>query len=65
MMHRTARAAIIAVLLVAGSQAAVHYALESVAKAATLESRLFQPQLRPSERITSTALAQASSGSIR
>ncbi len=65
MTYRTACAVIVAVLVVAGSQTAVHYALESVAKAATLESRLFQPELRPSNRLNSIALAQAAGGSIR
>jgi hypothetical protein len=65
MTHRTVRAAIIAVLLIAGSHLAVHYAIDAVAKSITLESRLFQPELRPSDRLNSTALAQAASGSIR
>ncbi|HWV53010.1 hypothetical protein [Pseudorhodoplanes sp.] len=55
----------IAVLVVAGSQFAIHVSLESVARVATLESRLFQPELRPSGRFTSTAVAQASTGTIR
>ena len=65
MTHRTACAAIIAVSLVAGSQVAVHYALDSVAMAIRLESGLFQPELRPSNRLNSTALAQAESRLIR
>ncbi|HWV41372.1 MAG TPA: hypothetical protein VN004_07065 [Pseudorhodoplanes sp.] len=65
MSHRTVCAGMIAVLLVAGSQFAVHVSLESVARVATLESRLFQPELRPSGRFTSTAVAQASTGTIR
>lgn len=65
MTHRTVCAAIIAALLIAGSQFAVHYAIDAVARAGTLESRLFQPELRPSGRLNSTALAQAASGLIR
>jgi hypothetical protein len=65
MMHRTVCAAIIAISLVAGSHLAVRYALDAVAKAATLESRLFQPELRPGGRLNARALAQAESGLIR
>jgi hypothetical protein len=65
MPHRTICAAIIAVTLVAGSQLAVHYALDPVARVAMLESRLFQPELRPSIRLNSAILAQAANGSIR
>jgi hypothetical protein len=65
MTLRAVYAAIIAVLLVAGSQLAVHHAIDAVAKAGTLESRLFQPELRPSDRLLSIALAQAPSGSMR
>ncbi len=65
MMHRTVFAAIIAMLLVAGSHLAVHFAVDAVAKAGMLESKLFQPQLQPSNRFLSTAVAQAASGLIR
>jgi hypothetical protein len=57
MTHRIVCAAIIAVSLVAGSQLAVHYALDAVARIAAVESRLFQPELRPSNRLRSTAMA--------
>lgn len=63
-MHRTVCAAIIAVSLVVGSHLAVHYAFDAVAKASSLESRLFQPELRPGERRGPVALARAASGSI-
>jgi hypothetical protein len=65
MTLRTVYAAIIAISLVGGSHLAVHYAIEAVARAGTLESRLFQPELRPSNRLGSIAVAQAASGSIR
>lgn len=65
MMHRTVCAAVIAALLIAGSQLAVHYAIDAVARAGTLESRLFQPELRPSDRLNSIVLARAASGLIR
>ena len=65
MRLRTVYAAIIAVSLVACSQFAIHYAIEAVARTATLESRLFQPELRPSNRFDATAMAQAASGLIR
>jgi hypothetical protein len=65
MTLRTVYAAIIAASLVGGSQLAVHYAIDAVARAGTLESRLFQPELRPAGRHNSIALAQAASGSIR
>ncbi|HWV43516.1 hypothetical protein [Pseudorhodoplanes sp.] len=65
MTHRTICAAAIAVSLVGGSQLAVHFALEAVARGSMLESRLFQPDLRPSDRATSTALAQASFADVR
>jgi hypothetical protein len=65
MTLRTVYAAIIAVSLVGGSHLAVHYAIDAVAKAGTLESSLFRPKLRPSDRLNATALAQAASGSIR
>jgi hypothetical protein len=65
MTIRTVYVAIIAVSLVAGSQLAVHYAIDAVTKAGTLESKLFQPELRPSNRLNSIALAQASSGPVR
>jgi hypothetical protein len=64
MTFRTVYAAIIAVSLVGGSHLAVHYALDAVAKAATLESMLFQPELRPGG-LNSIVLAQAASGPIR
>jgi hypothetical protein len=65
MTLRAVYAAIIAVSLVAGSQLAAHYAIDAVARAGMLESRLFQPELRPSDRLHSIALAQAPSGSMR
>ena len=64
MTLRAVYAAIIAVSLVAGSQLGVHYAIDAVARAGTLESKLFQPDLRPSNRLNSIAMAQAPSGSI-
>ena len=65
MTYRTVCAAIIAVSLVAGSHFAVHHATGAVAKAGTLESKLFQPELQPSNRLDATAMAQAASGLIR
>lgn len=65
MSHRTVCAAIIAALLIAASQFAVHYAIDAVARAGTLESRLFQPELRPSDRRNAIALAQTAIRSIR
>ncbi|MFZ5690288.1 MAG: hypothetical protein ACOY5F_03440 [Pseudomonadota bacterium] len=65
MTLRTVYAAIIAVSLVGGSHLAVHYAIDAVARAGTLESRLFQPELPPSGRRHAIALAQTARGSIR
>ncbi|MGD9923192.1 MAG: hypothetical protein AB7V13_17370 [Pseudorhodoplanes sp.] len=65
MSHRTLCAALIAVSLPAGTHVAVHYALDSVARATMLESRLFQPELRPSDRGKSIAWAQIVSAPIR
>jgi hypothetical protein len=65
MTHRTICAAIIAVLLIAGTQIALHCAIDAVAKSSAPESRLFQPELRPSDRVNSTALARAMGGLVR
>jgi hypothetical protein len=65
MTRRTLYAAIIAISLVGGSHVAVHCGIDAVARAGTLESRLFQPELRPSDRIKSMALAQSARGFIR
>lgn len=65
MTLRTVYAAIIAVSLIGGSHLAVHYAIDAVARAGTLESKLFQPELRPSDTRNAVALAQTVSGTIR
>lgn len=65
MTRRSACAAIIAVSLIAGSQLAIRYAVDAVARSAALESRLFQPELRPGDRLNATAVAQVATGSIR
>lgn len=65
MTHRHFFAAIIALLLISGSQLAVHHAIDAVAKSSALEGQLFQPELRPSDRLNSTALAQAASGLVQ
>jgi hypothetical protein len=65
MTLRTVYAAIIAVSLVGGSHLAAHYAIDAVARVGALESRLFQPELRPNNRFGSFALAQTASGAIR
>jgi hypothetical protein len=65
MTVRTVYAAIIAASLVGGSHLAVHYAIDAVAQAGTLESRLFQPEPRPGEWRSPVALAQTVIGTIR
>jgi len=63
MRRQTFCAGLIALALVAASHLAVHYAIGPVALAASLEGRLFQPEMRPSAR--AIALASASIGSSR
>lgn len=65
MTLRTAGAAILAMGLIGGSQFAVHCAIDAVARSTALESRLFQPEMRPAGPPKPTALAQAAIGSIR
>ena len=65
MRRQTFYAGLIASALAAVSHLAVHYAIGPVALAASLESRLFQPDLRPSGRQNATALAEFAIAAIR